>query len=138
MNPELRLVVDWEPRWRGFITSVRPALARTPHYTYSRLTVNWERRWPAFVSSVRPALTRTDKPLDAECPAGLFSRHGIGLSLAGHVGVIVILALLSARVLRGPDLGLQQAAKHYDVIYYSGDLLPQTEDAGGAEAGREG
>lgn len=132
-----RLLLEWEPRWRGFITSIGPALSRAPRPTKSRLVVLWEPRWRGFRTSLRPALARSARPLEGECPAGLFSRHGNGLSLAAHAALIVGLAFVASPRMHAPDAASQTIAK-YEVIYYSGDFLPQTEDSGGAQAGREG
>ena len=102
-----------------------------------KLLVEWSSPWEEFFSSLRPALARSPKALAGEAPVGLFPYRGILASwvLEGALLVLVILVsgrLASMRPYEPPAL------PKYDVIYFSGDELPQTEDASGAQAGRTG
>ena len=102
-----------------------------------QLLIHWSSPWEEFVTSIRPALRRSAKPLAGEAPTKIFPFGGIavawlleGLLLAA---VIVLPAKLASLQPYVPPV-----APKYDVIYFSGDELPQTEDVGGAEKGKSG
>ncbi len=67
MNDVPKLLVDWEPRWHSFVTSLGPALERTP-----QLPANYFRRTPDA-----PALL-----VDWERPLAGYSALGTALSYA--------------------------------------------------------
>ena len=102
-----------------------------------KLLVEWSSPWAEFVSSIRPALRRSRRPLAGEAHTGLFPFSGIlvawllesALLLAG---IMLPERLASMRPYTPPPM------PKYDVIYFSGDELPQTGDAGGAQSGRSG
>ena len=102
-----------------------------------KLLVEWSSPWAEFVSAIRPALRRSRRPLAGEAHTGLFPYSGIlvawllesALLLAG---IILPERLASMRPYAPPPM------PKYDVIYFSGDELPQTADAGGAQSGRSG
>jgi hypothetical protein len=102
-----------------------------------RLLVEWSSRWEEFKSAFGPALTRAPKALAGEAPVGIFPYRGILASW-----LIECLLLIALIVLPGRFESLQMPAPptrlHWDVIYYSGDELPQTQDRGGAESGKSG
>ena len=96
------------------------AVGRVPHRASGR-------RW-----ANRPSA------LAGEAQTGLFPWWGILLSpgrfeLLLLVAVIVVPAKLASMQPYEPP-----PKPKYDVIYYSGNELPRTEDVGGAEAGRSG
>lgn len=102
-----------------------------------KLLVEWSSRWEEFKSAVSPALTRPPKALAGEAPVGIFPYRGI---LAGWlVECILLIALI---VIPQELAKLQPPVKavrpQWDVIYYSGAELPQTQDRGGAQAGKSG
>src|SRR5271165_7144652 len=101
------------------------------------LLVPWTPRWHNFVTSIGPAFRRKERPLLGEVRIGFFPLRGL-------LGAWVLEALLlfAAIVLPGKFAALHPTfppprPKH-DVIYYSGEELPQTEDSGGAPAGHSG
>src|SRR6202795_863240 len=102
-----------------------------------RLLVEWSSPWEEFKSAVRPALARSPKALAGEAPIGMFPYRGM---LA--CWLLECLLLIALIVLREPFVNLQVATPptrpKWDVIYYSGDELPQTQDRGGAQAGQSG
>jgi len=97
-----------------------------------KLLVEWSSPWAEFVSAIRPALRRSRRPLAGEAHTGLFPYSGIlvawllesALLLAG---IILPERLASMRPYAPPPM------PKYDVIYFSGDELPQPADAGGAQ-----
>ncbi len=102
-----------------------------------RLLVEWSSRWEEFKSALRPALARPPKALAGEAPIGIFPYRGM---LA--CWLLECLLLIAVIVLPERFASLQIPAPptrpQWDVIYYSADELPQTQDRGGAEAGRSG
>ncbi len=102
-----------------------------------RLLVEWSSPWEEFVTAVRPALRRSPKRLAGEAPVGMFPARGM---LAGWILEIALLA--AAVILPGKLSRLQPYTPlpkpRYDVLYFTGEELPQTMDAGGARTGRSG
>jgi hypothetical protein len=101
-----------------------------------KLLVEWSSPWEEFRSSIRPAFARSTRPLAGEARTGIFPyREILGAWVLEALVLILVLVLpgrLSMHTFQPPPL-----AKN-DVIYYSGNELPRTADAGGAEAGRSG
>jgi hypothetical protein len=102
-----------------------------------RLLVEWSSPWEEFKSALGPALVRSPKPLSGEAPIGIFPYRGILVSW-----LLECLLLIAIIVLPGRFASLQIATlpgrQQFDVIYYSADELPQTNDRGGAQAGKTG
>src|SRR6202158_5576027 len=102
-----------------------------------RLLVEWSSPWEEFKSALHPALTRPPKALAGEAPIGMFPYRGMLASW-----LLELLLLIALIVLPEHFATLQVATlptrPQWDVIYYSGDELPQTQDRGGAQAGRSG
>jgi hypothetical protein len=101
------------------------------------LLVEWSSRWEEFKSALRPALARAPRALAGEAPVGIFPYRGI---LAGW---LVECLLLIALILIPEELAklqppVQAVRPQFDVIYYTGDELPQTKDRGGAQSGKSG
>jgi hypothetical protein len=102
-----------------------------------RLLVEWSSPWEEFKTALRPALTRSPKALAGEAPVGIFPYRGV------LVGWFVEFLLLLALILIPVELAKLQPPvaaprPQWDVIYYSGDELPQTQDRGGAQSGNSG
>lgn len=102
-----------------------------------KLLVEWSSPWQEFLSAVGPALRKSPKRLAGEARTGLLPYRGMLVSwvleAALLVGIIILPAKLSTlRTVTPPPL------PKYDIIYYSGDELPRTEDNGGAKAGHSG
>jgi hypothetical protein len=111
--------------------------ARDRVHEVPKLLVEWSSPWREFVTAVRPALARSPARLAGEAPYGIFPFRGMIPCLA--LEALLIFAAMAVRVkieqMRpyvAPRLSSQ------DVIYYSGDELPRTEDLGGAQAGASG
>jgi hypothetical protein len=101
------------------------------------LLVPWTPRWHNFVTSIRPAFGRKERPLAGEVAIGF-------VPLRGLLGAWALEAVLLFAVITLPG---KFASLHptfppprpkSDVIYYSGEELPQTEDSGGAPTGHSG
>ena len=102
-----------------------------------KLTVDWSSRWSEFLSSIGPALKRSEARLAGEAPFGLIPLRIMLPSYLVEATVILIALISYAKIEQLRPSVAPRLASH-DVIYYSGDELPRTEDLGGAEAGTQG
>jgi len=111
--------------------------AVTPWPEPPRLLVEWSSPWEEFKSALRPALTRSSRPLAGEAPIGMFPYRGMLacwlLECLLLIAIIVLPERFASLQIPTPPTRLQ-----WDVIYYSGDELPQTQDRGGAQSGKSG
>ena len=102
-----------------------------------RLLVEWSSRWEEFKSAFRPALTRSPKRLAGEAPVGMFPYRGMLACWLLECLLLIAIIVLPERFV-SLELPLPPSHPQRDVIYYSGNELPQTQDRGGAEAGKSG
>ncbi len=101
------------------------------------MLVEWSSPWQEFVSAVGPALRRSPPKLNGETRAGLFPWRGI------LVVVLVEVAAALATAVAHPGestalAALEEQPRSHDVIFFSANELPRTQDLGGAPAGSEG
>src|ERR1022692_3142294 len=102
-----------------------------------RLLVDWSSRWEEFKSAWKPALTRSPKRLAGEAPVGMFPYRGMLACWLLECLLLIAIIVLPERFV-SLELPLPPSHPQRDVIYYSGNELPQTEDRGGAQAGKSG
>src|SRR5690348_15258420 len=114
-------------------------MAPAPSISPPRLLIEWSSPWDEFVTAIRPALAKSPKRLAGEAPTGIFPYRGI---LAGWI--LEALVLAAATVLPGkiafvksPEFKPMPRPTD-EVIYFSGEELPRTEDVGGAQTGKSG
>lgn len=102
-----------------------------------KLTVQWSSRWHEFLGSIGPAFKRSEARLAGEAPFGLIPLHIMLPSYFVEACMILIAVFGYAKI---EELRPTVAARlpNHDVIYYSGDELPRTEDLGGTDAGMQG
>ena len=102
-----------------------------------KLLIEWSSPWHEFRTAIRPALAKSTDPLAGEAPVGMFPYRGMLATwlLESLILIAIIYVPLKLARLRPYT---PPATPKWDVIYYSGDELPQTEDNGGARAGRSG
>jgi hypothetical protein len=102
-----------------------------------KLLVEWSSPWREFITAIRPALARSPEPLAGEAPTGLFPYRGM---LASWIleGAILALGIMLSQKLDSLRPYEPPLMPKYDVIYFSGEELPRTQDAGGAQAGHSG
>jgi hypothetical protein len=102
-----------------------------------KLLVEWSSPWDEFRTALGPALGRSPRKLAGEAHTGLFPYRGMLicwlLEMVVLAGIVIIPAKIASLTPYQPP-----APQKYDVIYYSGDELPRTEDAGGAQTGHSG
>lgn len=100
------------------------------------LLIEWSSPWQDFSSSIGPAFSRSPAKLAGEAPFRMLPLRKIASVWVGECIFLFLMIWLPTHLERLRPLATQPAA--HDVIYYSGDELPQTEDLGGAEAGTKG
>ncbi len=102
-----------------------------------RLLVEWSSRWEEFKSAFGPALTRPPKRLAGEAPVGMFPYRGMLVCWLLECLLLIAVIVLPERFI-SMELPLPPTHPERDVIYYSGNELPRTQDRGGAQAGKSG
>ncbi|HWW13320.1 MAG TPA: hypothetical protein VN310_01560 [Candidatus Dormibacteraeota bacterium] len=102
-----------------------------------KLLVEWTPRWQEFVTSIRPAFARSGGRLAGEAPYGVFPYRGMLASWLLQLFLLFIVIVLPRQINQLRPYAPAKL-KPYEVIYYSGDELPRTEDLGGAQAGATG
>ena len=112
-------------------------LFRDPRHDLPKLQVEWSSRWQDFVTSIKPALYRSEARLAGEAPFGLIPVRIMVPSYVLEAFLIVALVAIQVKIEQLRPQVVPRISSH-DVIYYSGDELPRTEDLGGADAGKGG
>ena len=102
-----------------------------------KLLVEWSSPWQEFLTAIRPALKRSPEPLAGEARTGLVPYRGMFASWIIEATLFALVIMLSQAIDKLRPYEPPSMPK-YDVIYFSGEELPRTEDAGGAQAGRSG
>lgn len=102
-----------------------------------RLLVEWPSPWREFVTAIRPALGRSADRLAGEARTGLFPIRGMILSWVLQAMLLAALIWIPSRLFT-VDTYKPTTPPKFDVIYFSGDELPQTPDRGGAQVGKTG
>lgn len=102
-----------------------------------KLLVEWSPRWEEFVTSIGPAFARSRPRLAGEAPHGVFSYRGMLYALFLESFLLLVVIFLPRQILRLRPYAIPKLTPN-EVIYYSGDELPRTEDLGGAQTGRKG
>lgn len=102
-----------------------------------KLAVEWSSPWREFVGAIRPALARSEARLAGEAPFGLVPLRIMIPSYLLEAFLIFAWIVVQVKIQELRPYVSPRLPSH-DVIYYSGDELPRTEDLGGAEAGTTG
>src|SRR6202140_2583149 len=97
----------------------------------------WSSPWEEVKSALRPALPRPPKRLAGEAPIGMFPYRGMLASWLLECLLLIALIVLPEHFV-SLEIPTPSTRPQQDVIYYSGDELPQTQDRGGAQAGKSG
>jgi len=101
------------------------------------LLVEWSSPWREFLGSIKPALKRSEARLAGEAPFGLIPLRIMVPSYVLEAFLILAILFVKVKIDQLRPYATPRISTH-DVIYYSGDELPRTEDLGGAEAGTAG
>ena len=102
-----------------------------------RLLVEWSSPWEEFKSALRPALARPPRRLAGEAPIGMFPYRGMLFCWLLECLLLIAVIVLPERFV-SLEIPAPPTRPQWDVIYYSGDELPQTQDRGGAQSGKSG
>src|SRR5882762_2760823 len=102
-----------------------------------KLLIEWSSPWEEFVTSIRPALSRSPAPLAGEAPFRLLPYPKILVAWVMEAFLVFVVIVLQNKLEELHPYLAPKLAGH-EVIYYSGDELPRTEDLGGAQAGTSG
>ena len=102
-----------------------------------KLLVEWSSPWQEFVTSIRPAFARSGPRLAGEAPNGIFPYWGMLASLLLEALFLFVIMVLPRQIAHLRPYAPPRLQPD-EVLYYSGDELPRTEDLGGAEAGATG
>jgi hypothetical protein len=102
-----------------------------------KLLIQWSSRWDEFRTSIWPAMERSPRPLAGEARTGLVPYQKMLLVCGGELALLLILIFLPDKLAK-MRAKLPAAPPKYDVLYFSADELPRTEDNGGASAGKSG
>lgn len=102
-----------------------------------KLVVEWSSPWREFVDSIGPALARSERRLAGEAPFGLIPLRVMIPSYVLEAFLIFAAIAIQVKVAELRPYVAPRISSH-DVIYFSGEELPRTQDLGGAEAGATG
>jgi hypothetical protein len=102
-----------------------------------KFLVEWSSPWEEFRSSVRPAFQRSPQRLAGEARVGLFPYRGMVVCWLFEAVLLAAVIVIPTKLASLNPVAPPTQPK-YDVIYFSGDELPRTEDAGGAQMGKSG
>jgi len=102
-----------------------------------KLLIEWPSRWEEFVTSIGPAMSRSGPRLAGEAPYGMCPYRGMFTSWVIEAFLLFVAIVLPMKIAQLRPYVAPRLTSH-DVIYYSGDELPRTEDLGGAQAGARG
>ena len=109
----------------------------TSRYDAPEFLISWSSRWEEFITSIRPALGRSPKRLAGEAPTKIFPLRGM---IAAWIleSALLTAAIVIPRKIASLQPYVRPTMPKYDVLYFSGTELPQTEDIAGSEKGRSG
>jgi TonB family protein len=113
------------------------AIERSKRSDAPKLLVEWSSRWREFMESIGPALARSEARLAGESPFGLIPLRIMVPSYVVEAFLILAAIVVPAKIAELRPYLAPRISPH-DVIYYSGDELPRTQDLGGSEAGAQG
>jgi hypothetical protein len=102
-----------------------------------KLLIEWAPRWENFVTSIGPALARSGPRLAGEAPFGGFPYRGVTASFVLQLLLLVAVLFLPRQIERMRPYAAPRIRPD-EVIYYSGDELPRTEDLSGSQTGVNG
>ncbi len=119
------------------LDGVNPVITQVGTERELKLLIEWSSPWEEFRSSIGPAFKRSPRRLAGEARTEIFPYRGMLLSLCLEVLILAAVIIIPAKIASMSPYEAPKQAK-YEVIYYSADELPRTEDAGGAQTGRSG
>ncbi|MFY9789681.1 MAG: hypothetical protein WA474_05205 [Candidatus Sulfotelmatobacter sp.] len=118
------------------IETLQPEELTTLHDA-PKLLVEWSPRWQEFTTSIRPAFSRSAPRLAGEAPFGILPYRGLIASLLLEAFLVFVVIVLPREVANLRPYAAPPIQRE-EVIYYSANELPRTEDLGGAQSGVSG
>ena len=112
-------------------------IERSERSDIPKFLVEWSSRRREFLGSIGPALARSEARLAGEAPFGLIPLRIMVPSYVVEAILIFAAIIIPAKIAELRPYVAPRISPH-DVIYYSGDELPRTQDLGGSEAGARG
>jgi hypothetical protein len=98
--------------------------------------VEWSSPWREFFSAIGPALRRSPPRAYSEARAGLFPIRGLLIAWALEAAALAVSIVHPSDRLQA--VMMQTTTPSHDVIYFSPEELPRTQDLAGAAAGTAG
>ncbi|MHB8215272.1 MAG: energy transducer TonB [Candidatus Sulfotelmatobacter sp.] len=102
-----------------------------------KLLVEWSSRWDEFVSSIGPAFARSGPRLAGEAQTGIFPYRGILAAFLLESFLLFVVMVVPRQIDRLRPYAAPKLSPD-EVIYYSADELPRTDDLGGAQSAASG
>jgi hypothetical protein len=102
-----------------------------------KLLVEWSSRWDDFLTSIGPAFAHSRPRLAGEAQTGIFPYRGMLASFLLEFFLLFVVMFLPPQIDRMRPYSAPKLTPD-EVIYYSADELPHTEDLGGAQTGAAG
>src|ERR1700726_1685867 len=124
-----------EVRFMNNVETIPETITQWPDPPH--LLVEWSSPWEEFKTALRPAHPRPPRRLAGEAPIGMFPYRGMLVSWLIECLLLIALIVLPEHFV-SLELPTPSTRPQQDVIYYSGDELPQTQDRGGAQSGKSG
>ncbi|MGB8580119.1 MAG: hypothetical protein WCD47_04815 [Candidatus Sulfotelmatobacter sp.] len=118
------------------IETLQPEELTTLHDA-PKLLVEWSPRWQEFTTSIRPAFSRSAPRLAGEAPFGILPYRGLISSLLLEAFLIFVVIVLPREVANLRPYAAPRIQRE-EVIYYSANELPRTQDLGGSQSGASG
>jgi hypothetical protein len=101
-----------------------------------QLLIQWSSPWRDFISAVGPALRPSPPRLHVEAHAGLFPLRGMLFAFLLEVAALATAIVYPSGAFQ-PE-AVRPSSQTHDVIYFSADELPRTQDLAGGSAGQQG
>lgn len=100
-----------------------------------KLLLEWPSPWQEFWSSLGPALRPSPPKMRMEAEAGLFPGREMLLVLLVEIAALAAAMAIPAGI---TDRDQALAPQTHDILYFTADELPRTDDFAGGRAGRHG
>ena len=119
------------------LDGVNPVITQAGTDRELKLLVEWSSPWEEFRTSIGPAFARSPRRLAGEARTSIFPYRGMLLSLGLEILLLTAIVIIPGKIASMSPYEAPKQSK-YEMIYYSADELPRTEDSGGAQTGHSG
>jgi hypothetical protein len=101
-----------------------------------RLLIEWSSPWREFLADIGPAIRPSPPRVGFETQAGLFPFRGMVMAMVLEIAALA--GVMALRLDRIQPVAFEAPPPSHEVIYFSADELPRTEDLAGAGGGKAG